>query len=89
MPIYNLLEYIDNYPITSGSLCNYYRDEINDDANENNDDCNKINNNKTIISKSSEYKTKIIARTPFNNNTLKVEVVVPFKYLNNFWRYLD
>ena len=89
MPIYNLLEYIDNYPITSGSLCNYYRDEINDDTNENNDDCNKINNNKTITSKSSEYKTKIIARAPFNNNTLNVEVVVPFKYLNNFRRYLD
>ena len=89
MPIYNLLEYIDNYPITSGSLCNYYRDEINDGANGNNDDCNKINNNKTIISKFSEYKTKKIARTAFNNNTLNVEVVVPFKYLNNFWRYLD
>ena len=89
MPIYNLLEYIDNYPITSGSFWNYYRDKINDDANENNDDCNKINNNKTIISKSSEYKTRIIARTPFNNNTLNVEIVVPFKYLNNIWRYLD
>ena len=37
MPMYNLLEYSDNYYMTSGSLCNYYRDEVNDSANENND----------------------------------------------------
>ena len=55
MPIYNLLEYSDNYSMTSGSLWNYYRDEINDDANENASD-NRINNNKTIRSKSFEYK---------------------------------
>ena len=30
-----LLEYSDNYSKTSGSLWNYYRDEVNDDANEN------------------------------------------------------
>ena len=36
MPMYNLLEYSDNYSITSGSLRRYYRDEVNDDANENN-----------------------------------------------------
>ena len=31
MLMYNLLEYSDNYALTSGSLWNYYRDEINDD----------------------------------------------------------
>ena len=36
MPMYNLLEYSDNYSITSGTLGRYYRDEVNDDANENN-----------------------------------------------------
>ena len=50
MPMYNLLEYSGSYSITLGSLWNYYRDEINDDANENDD--NRINNNKTIKSKS-------------------------------------
>ena len=35
MPMYNLLEYSDNYSTTSGSLWNHYRDEVNDDANEN------------------------------------------------------
>ena len=28
MSMYNLLEYSDNYSIASGSLRNYYRDEI-------------------------------------------------------------
>ena len=42
--------------MTSGSLWNYYRDEANDHANENNSARNKINNNKTITSKSFEYK---------------------------------
>ena len=46
--MYNLLEYSGNYFMTSGSLCNYYRHEINDDANENNAVDNSINNNKTI-----------------------------------------
>ena len=28
MPIYDLLEYSQNYSMTSGSLWNYYKDEI-------------------------------------------------------------
>ena len=39
---------------------NYYRDEVNDDANENDDHAiNRINNNKTITGISFEYKRKI------------------------------
>ena len=30
MPMYNLIEYSDNYAKTSGSLCQYFRDEPND-----------------------------------------------------------
>ena len=44
--------------MTSRSLWNHYRDEVNDDTNENNPDNNKINNNKTITSTFFEYKTK-------------------------------
>ena len=33
MPMENLLEYSKNYRKTIGLLCNYYRDELNDDAN--------------------------------------------------------
>ena len=40
--------------MTSGSLWNFYRDKVHDDANENVN--NRINNNKTITSKSFEYK---------------------------------
>ena len=65
--------------MTLSSLWNYYGHEINDDANENNAACNNINNNKTITSKSFEYKTKVIGRTPNNNNILDAEVVVPLK----------
>ena len=48
IPMYNLLEYSDNCYAISGSLWNYYRDEVNDSANENNDGNNfRINTNKT------------------------------------------
>ena len=47
MLLVNLIEYSDNYCITSGSLWNYYRDEVNNDANENNAAANyRINNNR-------------------------------------------
>ena len=51
MPMYNLLEYSDNYSMTSGRMWNYYRDEVNDSVNET-DAANNIINNKTITSKS-------------------------------------
>ena len=36
----------------------YYRDKVNDDANENNDDGYRVNNERTTASRSFEYKTK-------------------------------
>ena len=38
MPMYSLLEYRNNYFMTSGSLWNYYKDKVNNNANENNAD---------------------------------------------------
>ena len=38
MPIYNLLEYSDNYSMAPRSFWSYYRDEVNDYANRNNDE---------------------------------------------------
>ena len=71
-------------------MWNYYRDEVNDFASENNDANNfRINNNKTTTSKSFEYETKLNGSTPNNDNRLDAEVVVPLKYLSNFWRYLN
>ena len=58
MSMYNMLEYSDNYSMKSGSLWNFYRNEVNDDANENNAANNRTSNIKMITSKSFEYKKK-------------------------------
>ena len=55
MPMYNLLEYSKNYRKTIGSLYNYYRDELNNDANLAN-----FANNNVVSSEAFKYKTKII-----------------------------
>ena len=74
MPMYNLIEYSDNYAKTSGSLWQYYRDEPND---------------KLGDSESFKSKTKITGKTPNNGNDEDVEIMVPVKYLSNFWRTLE
>ena len=90
MPMYNLLEYSDNYSVTSGRLWNYYRDEVNDDSNEDNAADIKISNKKTLTGKYFEYKAKSIGSMPNNNNNiLDAEVVVPLKHFSNVWRSLD
>ena len=75
--------------MTSGSLWSYYRDKVNDNAHENNADNYRINNSKTITSKSFEYKRKLIGSTPNDNNTLNADIVVPLKYLSKFWRFFN
>ena len=89
MSMYNLLKYESNYSTMSSGLWNYYRDEINDDANANYGANYRINNSKTRTSKSFAYKTKLIGSIPGDNNILDEEVVVPLKYLSNFGRSLD
>ena len=70
IPMHNLLEYSDNYSMTSGSLQNYCRDEVNDNTNENNAGNYRINNNKITTSKSFKYKAIRIGSTLNDNNTL-------------------
>ena len=83
--MYSLLEYSDNFFMTSESLWNFYRDEINDSTNENNHANNyRIINKKTTTSKSFDHKTELIGSTPDNNSRLNAEAVVLLKYLNNF-----
>ena len=53
MPIYNLLEYSKNYRKTIGSLYNYYRDELSDDADDNN-----FANINVVNSEAFKYKIK-------------------------------
>ena len=77
MPIYNLLERSGISFMTSGSLGNYYRDEVNNDQNENDNANDRINNKKVITSKSFEYEAKIIRTTLADNNELNPEIAVP------------
>ena len=48
-----------------------------------------INNKKATTSKSFVYNIKVIGSTSNSNSRLNAEVVVPLKYLSNFWRFLD
>ena len=63
MPMYNLIEYSDNYAKTTGSLWQYFRDEPVDD-----DDIED--------SKSFKSKTKITGKTPNYDNEKDVEIMV-------------
>ena len=81
MPMYNLLEYSNNYSDTSGSLWNFERDEIEEDA------------NLTIDNASSfKYKANLIGDTVAdgaNRKTENIKIAVPLKYLSHFWRSLE
>ena len=74
MPMYNLIEYSDNYAKTTGGLWQYFRDEPNDDIED---------------SELFKSKIKITGKTPDDDNEKDVEIMVPLKYLNNFWRTLE
>ena len=58
MPIYNLLDYSKNYSKTSGSLWNYYKDELSDETNDNNGP-----NKDVVKSKSFKCKTSVTGST--------------------------
>ena len=87
--MYNFLRYSKNYSKTSGSLCNYYRDELADETNDDNDP-----NKNVINSESFKYKTSITGSTynvvatvtDYDANkegTKEVEIAVPLKYLSD------
>ena len=68
-----MLEYSDNYSMTSEILQNYHKDEMNDDANESNTGYYMIDNSKTATNKSLEYKIKITGNMPVAINALDTE----------------
>ena len=74
MPMYNLTEYSNNYSKTSGSLWQYYKDDPNDNL---------------ANSESFKSKVKKTGKTSNNGNTKDVEIILPLKYLSNFWRTLE
>ena len=82
IPMYNLMEYSKNYSKTTGSLCNYYRDEPNSGV---------VGNMNYSIKdpKCFDYKTSITGVLECKNTEKKVQVAVPLKYLSKFWRTID
>ena len=80
--MYNLIECSKNYSKTSGSLWNYHRDEPNSEAEGN-------TNYSFKNSKSFDYKTSITGKLEGDNLEKGVKIVVPLKFLSNFWRTLD
>ena len=74
MSMYNLLEQSQNYSMTSESLWNYYRDEIDD-----------VGDNVSDGTSGTQPPRPPQPAVP----TLNVEVIIPLIYLCNFWRFLD
>ena len=77
MPMYNLLEYSDNYQDSTGSLYQFKRDEPPDD------NANVADDTTSLV-----YKLKLISGTD-DNNLNNVKLVVPLKYVSNFFRSLE
>ena len=76
MPVYNLIEYSDNYSDTTGSLWQFKRDEIEGYV-------DLTVNDQHISNNSSSTKSSFIT----NRNGVKI--AVPLKCLSNFWRSLE
>ena len=83
MPMYNLIEYSDNYAKTTGSLWQYCKDIPARNAN---DDIIIFADGNTTDS--FNFKVKITGRTE-NDGAKDVEIMAPLKYLSNFWRTLE
>ena len=85
MPMYNLIEYSNNYSDTSGSLWQFKSDEQNMNNN------NPVNVT-TADSLSFKYKSSFIGElTAAGGNRVfkNVRIAVPLKHLSNFWRSLE
>ena len=82
MPMY--IEHSDNYSKTSGSLWQHCKD------------IPAVNNSDDIVdfhganaSNSFNFKAKITRQTDDYGKMNDVEIMVPLKYLSNFWRSLE
>ena len=82
MPMYNLIEYSDNYQDSSAVLYQYKRDEP---------PANIANNLTHVNSKSFDYKVKLSGNPNHVSGIarLNVKIVVPLKYLSNCFRSLE
>ena len=86
MPMYNLLEYSNNYADSSGSLWQFKRDEQNRTA------AGIPNDVTTDNSSSFKYKSSVLGESTADGADRKfkdVKKVVPLKYLSNYFRSLE
>ena len=83
MPMNNLIEYSNNYAKTTGSLWQYCKDIPT--RNDNNEIVVFERNN---LTDSFNFKAKITGQTG-HKGAKDVEIMVPLKYLSNFWRTLE
>ena len=83
MPMYNLIEYSDNYQDSSATLYQYKRDEP--------PEANAIDDLTVDNSNSFKYKVSLFGNPVVADNIAKrsVKGVVPLKYLSNFFRSLE
>ena len=81
MLMYNLIEHSDNYAKTTGSLWQYCKDIPARNAA--NDEIIAFDANN--LTDSFKFKAKITGQTG-DDGTKDVEIMVPLKYLSNFWR---
>ena len=83
MPMYNLIEYSDNYQDSSATLYQYKRDEPLE--------ANVIDDLTVDNSNSFKYKVSLLGNPVVVDNIAKrsVKVVLPLKYLSNFFRSLE
>ena len=83
MPLYNLIEYSDNYQDSSATLYLYERDEPPED--------DAIADFTADNSSSFKYKVSLLGNPVLDGNITKrsVKVIVPLKYLSNFFRSLE
>ena len=83
MPMYNLVKYNDNYLETSGTLLQYYRDK--QDLTDNDIIINFGDDSGSALFKFKSKMTNQIG----NDGTKDLQIMVPLKYLSNFWRTLS
>ena len=83
MPMYNLIEYSNNYQNSSATLYQYKRDKPPED--------DAIADLTAGNSSSFKYKISLLGNPVVADNIARrsVKIVVPLKYLNNFFRSLE
>ena len=86
MPMYNLIEYSDNYKKMSGILFQYSRDEPAKTIN--NSNIEFVDFTDANLTDSFNLKMKLTGQTG-DNGSKNVEIMVPLTYLSNFWRTLE